>query len=686
MINVFRGETAFGSGDTSLTVNIGGTVDTSKAFIIVTEKGFNGDTERSRYSAVFNSATQITLTRGESGTAGNVTWQVIEATQGEFEIIDSGSVAIGSGDTTINETVNNVGDTGQCTVFISGNFASSDDNTQQLFTAELTSTTNLQFVRQNSGSTGNLVFWIVKWHASVNVYNGTITMTGASSANSSIGGTVNLSRAALFLTFNASTNGLAQSSVLGYLDTTTAYATRESSSGNSTVKFSVVEFPADVVVQSNNESGTFNLGSAVTSDTATISAVTPANTMIVHSNMCTGTGTAYNRDKVSNFLTNSTTITFECDYTGQTRDICYYAIDFSAWSLGTSVNDQRSAKITGQDTSNSQRSSKITGQSSLRVDLVDITFSGSVNTNSERDAKITGQQSDNDERNSKLTGQATANSTRSAKITGKATSNSQRSAKTVGQDTSNSERDAKITGTATDNNERDAKLTGQATATSQRSAKIHGTDTESSERNAVITGLGGSNSNRSAKIHGTDTTSSERGAKITGQIIDERSAKVTGQDSATSERSAKTTGKDTASSERDSKLTGQDTASSERDSKITGTDTDSSERDAHLIGVQGANSNRSSKITGTETDNSERNAKTTGTQTSNSQRSGKTTGTDTANAERGAKIIGGVNSERNVKIYAGYEFSVNDSFDTTDNKDSGNTTAKWEGDGEITLN
>lgn len=59
----------------------------------------------------------------------------------------------------------------------------------------------------------------------------------------------------------------------------------------------------------------------------------------------------------------------------------------------------------------------------------------------------------------------------------------------------------------------------------------------------------------------------------------------------------------------------------------------------------------------------------------------------TSNSERPAKVSGYAltNSERNDKIYAGYANSVNDSFTTTDNKDVALTTAKWSGDGEVTL-
>lgn len=332
-VNVYRGETSFASGDTSQTVAIGSTVDTSNAFIIVYGRANNTDLERVEYTGVFNSATEVTLERGESGAASNATWQVIESTNGEFEVIDSGLVSVGSSDTTINETVTDVGDTSQCTVFYSVRHGSGDNRTTMLYTAELTTATNLQLVRKASGNTSEIQFWIVKWHSDVNVYNGSTTLT-TSSTTGSIGGTVDLSRTALFANYNADANGLAQTSARHYLTTTDVTITRATTTGSCDSTWSVVEFPADVVVQSDN--GTSSPAINLTLD-VTISPVTLANTMNVHTNMCTGTGTAYPRTHVTSHLSSTTNLELRQDYSGQTKTVTYYVVDFSAWTLSSST-------------------------------------------------------------------------------------------------------------------------------------------------------------------------------------------------------------------------------------------------------------------------------------------------------------------------------------------------------------
>ena len=57
------------------------------------------------------------------------------------------------------------------------------------------------------------------------------------------------------------------------------------------------------------------------------------------------------------------------------------------------------------------------------------------------------------------------------------------------------------------------------------------------------------------------------------------------------------------------------------------------------------------------------------------------------NDERNLKTngISTSNSSRSSKQYGGFSNSISDSFDTTDNKDAGNTTATWTGDGEVRI-
>lgn len=261
---------------------------------------------------------------------------------------------------------------------------------------------------------------------------------------------------------------------------------------------------------------------------------------------------------------------------------------------------------------------------------------------SERSAKITGKDTSDSERSASIIGKDTANSERSAKTLGQDSSNSERSAKLLGNDTSYSEREAKITGTDTSNSERQAKLLGQDFSSSERAVKLQGSDTSLSERSAKTLGQDTANNERNASLTGKDTSDSERSATVVGIAgeYSERSATIVGQEFTSSERSANITGKDTDSSERQAKIYGQDSTNTEREAKITGQLATDSERSVKITGSDTSNSERQAKIDGQYESNSEIWASLTGQDTNQSERWLKIHGKEIIVFERWAKIVG----------------------------------------------
>lgn len=287
---------------------------------------------------------------------------------------------------------------------------------------------------------------------------------------------------------------------------------------------------------------------------------------------------------MSAFDSSQTGHTITCDWSTE-NDPVIVAASFN-FAAPTTTNDERAAKITGQQSTNDERAAKTTGQQ-LTSDERSAKVSGTDTTNDERSAKVTGQVSTNDERSGKVTGAATTNDERSGKVTGALGSNDERAGKVTGQLTTNDERAGKVTGTLTANDERDAKLTGTDTTNAERDAKITGQDTSNSERDAKVTGVEGSSDERSAKVTGTDTISDERSAKTTGTLAqnDQRSVKLTGNALTNDERAGKLTGIDTTNDERSAKTTGGLAASAERSAKLEGGEGGSSERSAKLTGA-----------------------------------------------------------------------------------------------------
>lgn len=287
----------------------------------------------------------------------------------------------------------------------------------------------------------------------------------------------------------------------------------------------------------------------------------------------------------------------------------------------TAVNDQRSAHLVGQATTNSERSAIIKGKDSSNSERAG-KLKGKALTNSERSGHVTGYDTTTSERGAKLTGGLVVNSERGGHLFSNAQAISERASKIIGKDTSSDQRSAHMTGGQPINDQRSAKLTGKDTTISQRLAKITGSIDVNSERNA--------------KLRGKSTANSERQAHLIGEVLtnNERATIITGQESTTSERSGHLFGKDTATSQRSATLIGKDTASSERLGKLTGQDSATSERNVSLRGGENTNAERSATIHGVLTDNSERSGKITGKDTATSERSAHLVGEDYANSER----------------------------------------------------
>lgn len=290
-------------------------------------------------------------------------------------------------------------------------------------------------------------------------------------------------------------------------------------------------------------------------------------------------------------------------------------------------NDERNALLVGKDTDNDNRAGKLTGKVSDNDDRAGA-ITGKAGNSDERLEKIRGKDIDNDERALKTSGIEGSSDERFSKISGIDEINSERQVKVIGKDTSNFSIESKIAGKDSSFSVVEAKIIGKASDDSQVSAKLTGFITDNSNRNALISGVDTTNSERLSKIIGKDTSNSSRNAVITGE------------DLANSETNLKLAGKDFIYNEKNLKTTGKDTSQVERQAGIIGKDLANSEISVKLKGVLSSNSLRSAKLIGFDTDNFEVNSRLKGKQFNNSLRSVKLSGKDLANSGRGAKLIG----------------------------------------------
>lgn len=387
-ITVQKGEAAFVSGNSTVDAELGTAVDPDYAFIMATFRGDDAgsaqDMERIYVTADFVDTDTIRFTRGETGNISNVSWQVIEADSAAPTpafTVSTGTVAFGTLDTTKTDTIPALSDADQAIVITGLNSATGDDRPDMLVRGSLNSGTEVQLDRNGTGIAVNANYFVVEFSNDINVYKGSTTMTAASTANDSIGGTVNLAQSAIFMTFSCTNNGLAQSSPRAYLDTTTIYFDRTTATGNCTIEWAVVEFPSDVVVQSdNNSSSPATTGELLNT---TITAVTLANTILTMSNKCSGTGTAFPRPVTTAYLSSTTNIEFRTNYSGQTNTWTYYAIDTSGWTYPTETGPGTNARI-GKGDYFDDDDNKVTfsDTASLEPGTGDFTFSFWINPSS----------------------------------------------------------------------------------------------------------------------------------------------------------------------------------------------------------------------------------------------------------------------------------------------------------------
>lgn len=410
-------------------------------------------------------------------------------------------------------------------------------------------------------------------------------------------------------------------------------------------------------------------------------------------------------DASDEFVSTQTGRTITADFTGSGSTPTMSVASFEV-STGTDDNDERDAKVTGQEADSDTRAVKMwgaysgpqylywtkinSGSNSILTGIVtevDATTPGnssiawhlSNDGGSSWESVTAGSAHTFVSSGTDLRARATLNASSDGRYTptlnevsfawtegaGGTTTSSTRSAKISGTDTDNSTRSSKITGTSTDNSSRSAKVTGSDTGNSERNAVLAGSSDSLSTRNAKITGLSsGGEDERASKITGSEsvdadewvvdfsTISSTRPAKVVGLDTDngERAAKVHGQELTNDSRSAKISGKDSTSDTRSATIHGQTTNEDERSSTIHGQQQDSDIRSAKIRGQDSDNDSRPAKISGIETLSNTRSAKIVGLGGDGSSVPGKIVGEATDNNERSASILGGLNNERSAFI------------------------------------
>lgn len=212
------------------------------------------------------------------------------------------------------------------------NVNSSADRVQrELWTYQLTSSTNVQLTRHESDyAVDSVVEWtVLEFDSSVTVHRGSASPSTASSSHS-IGATINVGSSFPITAAKTDLTELGSTVVCRTsLSTTNITFDFYSAPGanDCTIEWQIVEFDsADADVQE----GTITISSGNASNTATITSLDTSKTFIAHGGMSTSnTYQGEHRNQCSLELTNSTTVTAKRTVIGSTADqvIQYYAVE-----------------------------------------------------------------------------------------------------------------------------------------------------------------------------------------------------------------------------------------------------------------------------------------------------------------------------------------------------------------------
>jgi len=311
-------------------------VITANSFIMVSVRGEGtiGDQDMDEIfvTAEFVDSTTIRFKRFEGGVNDAVVaWQVVTANADaptQAFTVQTGEVVVTTFSTTA--SITDITDSANAMILTQGRYNATQDDSARIRTVgTFNSTTEIAITRKRQSIDITVRYWVIKWSSDFVVRKGTSTMTGATSSTGSFSA-VTLARSMLFFTFNASNPGIAQTAVRGQLTSTTGVTfDRETNLGDADVEYYVVEFPTGNSGQYNNA----DWAGTTFSDTTTITAVDLGATIIHGSNKTTGTGGAQPRGLITTYLTDTTTVTMQRSYDGNTVTVGWSLMDMSGWTF-----------------------------------------------------------------------------------------------------------------------------------------------------------------------------------------------------------------------------------------------------------------------------------------------------------------------------------------------------------------
>lgn len=338
MINVV----ASGAGDmtaatTTSSITIP-SVDLRRAFVLISGRtDFNGNSLARDYmfEAELTDSTTLEITRGSATRAGSYVYQVVECDNQEFnvqKIVDNIPSLSNSKAVTIPYPIDP-----ERTMVIatrrSSQTTAADEN-EAYGTAKIEDAETLRLLRAFDGANAARVFitaYVIEWslESNVKVFDGTIEVdeTIANPKNFTHSGTdITTANTFMITQGNHEQSTLESVSMKATFDSSAVILERYGAAVvyNSDIHYQLVRFPQDICYQYEDDMALADF----TEDTP-ITTVDLDHSIVVTTNSCAGTGTAFGRQIVTVKFLDDSTIQTERGYSGQPLEQAFSVVDFS---------------------------------------------------------------------------------------------------------------------------------------------------------------------------------------------------------------------------------------------------------------------------------------------------------------------------------------------------------------------
>lgn len=253
----------------------------------------------------------------------SVLYLVHGAQAAQTKSVQSNTTTLANGNSSVTATISSV-DTGKAFLVFGVSLDDATPSGAQI-TGQITNSTTLTFQRFGTSGDVSIKWYVAEFKSGVTVQRGSVVMS-STTVNVSLQ-SVDLSKSFPIVSLRNSGSAFGQDDFdRAKLTSSTNLQIKVNASGSNQVcEWQVVEY-ADSQVQT----GDVSFATGDSSKTASISSVDTGKSWLINSyQSASGTGSNIGQKLVRGVITNSTTLTFDRDQTGQTMDLTWYLVEFT---------------------------------------------------------------------------------------------------------------------------------------------------------------------------------------------------------------------------------------------------------------------------------------------------------------------------------------------------------------------